>query len=150
VRRTPRRARQRREADMAATNAEFLGLPQEQRHALEARLWDFDRAWGEGLLAARARALPADQPWRRPLLVEMVKIDLERRWQRGRGRRVEDYLRESPELGTAQTVPADLLQAEYEVRRQFGEPADLDDVARRFPERADELRRLVEQVATAV
>src|SRR5262245_36518270 len=105
---------------MAATNADFLRIASDERRALEERLVEFDRAWGEGLLAAAARELPAE-PWRRAVLVEMVKIDLERRWQRGSRRLVDDYLREFPELGTAETAPADLLQAEYEVREQFGE-----------------------------
>src|SRR5207248_387716 len=50
-----------------------------------------------------------------------------------------------PELGTPDTVPADLLQAECEVRQQFGDSAALADLERRFPRRAQELRRLLEQ-----
>ena len=75
----------------------------------------------------------------------MVKIDLERQWQRGRQVSLESYLKEFPELGSPADVSADLIQAEYEVRRQFGAPAALEDYLRRFPHQAGELARLIAQ-----
>jgi predicted Ser/Thr protein kinase len=128
---------------MAARNTKFLELADTDRQALEAWLIEFDQGWREGCLADRVRVLPPDCPWRGAALLEMVKIDLERQWQRERRVHVESYLKDYPELGTAETVPADLLQAEYEVRRQFGAPADLEEFAQRFPRQVDELRRLV-------
>src|SRR5262249_1822023 len=82
---------------------------------LEAWLVDFDCRWAPGHLRARLLLLPAEAPWRRHALVEMVKIDLERRWQHGERVGLADYLRDFPEL---ETLPADLLLAEGEVRRQ--------------------------------
>src|SRR5262249_30201971 len=40
---------------------------------------------------------------------------------------------------------ADLLQAEYEARQRHGADSTLGGFARRFPRRAEELRRLLEQ-----
>src|SRR5262249_55954510 len=98
------------------------------------------------LLAQRVQNLPpAGTPWRFPALVEMVKIDLERQWQRGHRPDLEKYLQTYPELGDSATAPVDLLQAEYEVRQQFGPGPDLAAYARRFPRQAEELCRLVEQ-----
>jgi hypothetical protein len=133
---------------MAVTNPQVWDLSDEQRAQLEGWLVDFERTWDEGRLAARVRELPAG-PLRFPALVELVKIDLERSWQRGRQIAVESYLRDYPELGTPDSVPADLLQAEHEARRQHGMDPSLSEFAARFPRRAEDLRRLLEQGDTA-
>jgi predicted Ser/Thr protein kinase len=99
-------------------------LNREQQEQLEGWLIDFDCRWSPEQLCVRVPALPADAPWRLPALIEMVKIDLERRWQCGERVGLADYLRDYPELGSAQTVGADLIRAEYDVRRQFGETVD--------------------------
>src|SRR5205085_2607722 len=52
-----------------------------------------------------------------------IKIDLERNWQRGRHLSLTDYAARYPELGPAGALPPDLLLAEEEVCRQFGEVA---------------------------
>src|SRR4051794_30757750 len=131
---------------MAATNTKVWALPEDQRHLLESWLVDFDQSWDEGRLSARAGTLPpTGNPLRLPALIEMVKIDLERNWQGGRRVGIEAYLQRFPELGTPRNVPVDLLQAEYEVRQQFGDSASLTDLERRFPERAAQLHRLLEE-----
>jgi WD40 repeat protein len=94
---------------------------------LETWLAEFEEGWDEHCLAARVERLPPPgQPLRLPALIELVKIDLERNWQRGRYRSLSDYLARYPELGPAEALPADLLLTEEEVCRQFGEvPATL-------------------------
>src|SRR5262245_18897596 len=130
---------------MALPNPSLLNLAAEDGRRLETWLVDFDQTWQEDLLARRVQDLPpAGTPWRFPALVEMVKIDLERQWQRGHRPDLEKYLQTYPELGDSATAPVDLLQAEYEVRQQFGPSPDLADYARRFPRRAEQLGRLVE------
>jgi hypothetical protein len=129
---------------MAATDAHLAELSDNQRQVLETWLVEFDLSWDEGRLALWLRRLPPrGDGLRRPALVEMVKIDLERRWQRGQRARLEAYAKALPELGAPDRLPADLLLAEYEARQQCGAPADLAEFARRFPRQADELRRLV-------
>src|SRR5947209_8768519 len=119
---------------MATSEAHLAALTDEQRLLLEAWLVDFDLSWDESQLGSWARRLPPPgDPLRRPALVEMVKIDLEHRWQRGRRARLEGYLKALPELGAAADLPADLLLAEYEARGQCGAAADLAEFARRFP-----------------
>ncbi len=125
--------------DPEATSA---GLSGAELHRLESLLVEFDKGWDENRLAAAARQLAPTDPLRLPALVGMVKVDLERRWQRGRKATVEGYLKAFPELGTPETV-AGLLVAEYQARHQFGDKPGPDDYARRFPQRADELRRLL-------
>jgi hypothetical protein len=119
-------------------------LSDQDREALESRLVEFDRSWSEDRLAEEARRLPPpDSAVRLPALVELVKIDLERQWQRGRRPRVEDYLQRYPELGNPDTAPPDLLWTEYQVREQFDTAADLSDFSRRFPRQAAALRQLL-------
>src|SRR5688572_6316390 len=120
---------------MAVTNAAVRDLGDRQREQLEEWLVKFEQTWAEGCVAEHVRRLPPEGTLRFAALVEMVKIDLERNWQRGRRVAVESYLRDFPELGTTDTVPADLLQAEYEVRRQHGEDVEPAAFAERFPRR---------------
>src|SRR5262249_3751874 len=135
--------------DMAMTNTRVWALSEDHRQQLEAWLVDFDQAWDEDRLPARLAELPPGHPLRLPALIEMAKIDLEHRWQRGRREGVEDSLRRFPELGTSGTVSVDLLQAEYEIRQHLGDPAALTDLERRFPTQAGALRQLVEQGSVA-
>jgi hypothetical protein len=125
---------------MAATNEQMWLLADEQRQALESWLVEFDRSWHEGRLAERASTLPRDGPLRLPALVEMVKIDLERQWQRGARPTLEGYLAAYTELGGPDGVPLDLIQTEYEVRLQFGDTVQVEEYARRFPRRAEAVR----------
>src|SRR5262249_24965525 len=106
--------------EMAAGDALLDGLTAEERGRLEAALVEVGLAWDEGQLGARLNAFPPGTPLRRAALVELVKVDLERQWQRGRRPALAVYLRDYPELGTAATLPAGLIRAEYEVRCQFG------------------------------
>jgi predicted Ser/Thr protein kinase len=131
---------------MTVADPHLADLSDDERGVLEAWLVDFDRSWGGRGLRFWVRKLPpAGERLRRAALVEMVKIDLEHRWQRGRPTRLEAYVKAVPELGPPACLPADLILAEYEARRESGAPADLAEFAKRFPRQAEELRRLVER-----
>jgi len=130
---------------MAAMNPRLADLSNDDRQVLESWLVEFDQGWDEGLLAKRLDQIPPGSSWRLPALAGMVKIDLQRQWRRGRQVSLESYLEEFPELGSPGDVSADLIQAEYEVRRQFGAPLTLEDYLRRFPHQAGELARLIAQ-----
>jgi hypothetical protein len=130
---------------MAPAEPHLAVLSDEHRRILEAWLVEFDESWEESRLAAWMRKLP--QPGNRlrlPLLIEMIKIDLERRWEHGKRVSLESYLKRLPELGTPGNVPADLILAECKVRQQFGASVDLTVLAKRFPGRAEEVQRLAQ------
>ena len=119
-----------------------VNLSDADRRVLEDWRQEFDRAWEPQLLAGRVRQLPPPgDPLRLLLLAELLKIDLRHHWHDGRRVRVESYLSAYPELGTADTVSVDLIQAEVEARRQRGETPDLTKFAARFPRQFEELRR---------
>ncbi len=112
-------------------------LSAEDRSRLDNLLLKFDKSWGEKRLPAALRQLPADDPLRRPALLEMIKIDLEHRRKAGQKVRLEAYVKSFPELGAADDLPVDLIFAEYQVRRQFGTTANLADYAQRFPRQVE-------------
>jgi len=82
-----------------------------------------------------------EPPERAALLHELIKIDLEYRWQRGERRRIEEYAAEFPELGGAATMPIDLIVQEMRVREFHGCSPPEAELAARFPGRAAELYR---------
>jgi predicted Ser/Thr protein kinase len=121
-------------------------LTDSQRETLEDWLIAFDTQWREDTLDQWVAArLPQQHPLRLPALAEMVHVDLERQWQRGKRPSLEAYLDRFPELGSSESVSALLVLAEYQVRRQFTGPVELDDFSRRFPRQFDELVQLVER-----
>jgi predicted Ser/Thr protein kinase len=104
-----------------------------QDPAVKTWLNEFEAAWDEGRLTARAAELPPPgHPNRLPLLTGMVGIDLRRRWRCGKPVALESYLTTYPELGTPRTASLDLLHAEYAARLECGAPADVAEFARRF------------------
>ena len=129
---------------MPTMNPLLSGLSATDRQRVEALLVEFDRGWEPGLLASRADQLPREGSLRAAVLAEMVKIDLERRWQRGAAKPLEEYLAEFPELGTVESAPTELIFAEYRARRGTPNPGKLSDYTRRFPRQADDLMALAE------
>jgi serine/threonine protein kinase len=87
---------------------------------------------------------PAD-PLRPAALRELIKTDLEIRWRRGQPAVLERYLGEFPELGPVTAPPAELIFEEYRVRQLHGDQPSMDTYKARFPDRFEELRRLVEE-----
>jgi tetratricopeptide (TPR) repeat protein/predicted Ser/Thr protein kinase len=124
----------------APSSASYLS--DADRRLLESWRMEFERSWDPQRLGARVQQLPPPGDQLRPLLLtELVKIDLRHHWQEGRRVRLESYLKAYPELGTPEAVAVDLIQAEFEARRQKGETPDLAKFAARFPRQFEELRR---------
>ena len=69
---------------------------------------------------------------RRLAMIELVNVEMERRWKNNQGRPVEDYLKEFPELADSETVLA-LYQAEFALRKRFGETPSEAEFRTRFP-----------------
>jgi serine/threonine protein kinase len=118
-------------------------------------VWDDLRQYLEAFLAAwessqgppELRAyLPGEPPALRQIaLVELIKIDLEFRWQTGGcPKRVEEYAEEFPELSGEFGLPCDLIYEEYHVRQRSDAPPTVQEYRDRFPDQAASLVRLLD------
>jgi hypothetical protein len=127
---------------MVPSHPSLLDLAPDNRQAVEAWLAEFDESWEPGRLSRQVRLLPPlGDPARYPVLVELVQLDLRKRWERGMYQTVESYLITYPELGSPDTIPPSLVQAEYEVRKLRDGAAAAADMASRFPRQMAELCR---------
>ncbi len=103
-------------------------------------------AWqGENLPPDLAQFPPAEPlHLRRLVLVELIKIDLEYRWQHHElPKQVEEYVEEFPELAQDGEVPCDLIYEEFHIRRQIENPPKPEDYFSRFPKQSEQLRRMM-------
>jgi hypothetical protein len=113
-------------------------------------------AWEQHFAGAKTEPrlsdfLPADNPaLAKGILPELVKVDLEYRWQYNRGpRRVEEYAADYPTLGPVSELPVDLIHEELQVRMQAGDKVTEAEIRRRFPKQATTLCNLVGGMAVA-
>jgi hypothetical protein len=106
------------------------------------QLADFVHAWQEDADAPQLHNfLPAEPPELRQFtLVELIKLDLEYRWQSGLRKTLPDYIAEFPELGSS--PPADLIHEEYLVRKRAGDEVSWEEYRTLYPDRMQELTRL--------
>ena len=97
-------------------------------------------------LAKLVEDLPTSE--RLPILHELIKADLEYRWQDRRAPEyLEFYLSELPELGGADQLPVDLIYEEVQIRLQIGDQVSFPTVAERFPTQAPKLAVLMGTIA---
>ena len=75
------------------------------------------------------------------LLVELVKIDLEQRWQSGLRKLIEDYAVEIPEL--KECIAPQLILEEFRARRLAGDAVDSSEYFNRFPVQRVAFERLL-------
>ncbi len=89
--------------------------------------------------------LPAEPPGLRRLgLIELVKLDMENRWDRGERRLLESYVETFPELSVDGLLPQDLIYEEQHIRKQNGDAIEPGEYERRFPQQAKDLVKLLE------
>jgi len=75
---------------------------------------------------------PADHPLRRQVLGELVRIDLEYGWRRGRPHALEHYQKRFPELRTDRAILQEIAFEEYRLRRMAGENPSPRDYEQRL------------------
>lgn len=119
---------------------------------IEKLLYEFDHAWQRGPAPRIEDLLQGQTRDRRPVLEELVKIDLEYRWRRaasGNGGAagalparpcLEDYVARYAELGRLEALAPELIAAEYRVRQRWGDRPARSDYAARFPGKGPELQ----------
>jgi len=123
---------------------------------IEALVADFEQAWRGGCPPALADFLPREVAKRREALLALVPVDLEYRWKLAnsldsvagsldstlapkpggglsRRPRIEEYLREFPELAPIGELPLELVAVEYRARHRWGDRPPRTDPTARFP-----------------
>jgi serine/threonine protein kinase len=103
-------------------------------------------AWqGDDLPPDLNQFLPGEPAALRQLVLkELVKIDLEYRWQHhDMPKQVEEYLEEFPDLAEDGEVPCDLIYEEFHIRRQCEDPPSLEEYYTRFPNQSKRLQRMM-------
>ncbi len=120
-------------------------------------LWDLIAVKVDEFVAAWEATAPDDAPpslrgvlqgvavtEQLPVLWELIKIDLEFRWQDERAPEcLEFYLSLFPEIGSVDVFPPHLIYEEVKIRGQFAGEVDLAELPRRFPRQADALQALL-------
>jgi non-specific serine/threonine protein kinase/serine/threonine-protein kinase len=109
----------------------------------------FEDAWQRGERPALSEYLPAEEPCRRAVLVELIHIDLERRLKAGEPRRLESYLADFPELAADTPALLQLLRWEYTLRRRAEPGLTPAEFVNRFPHLAAELAACLRDAAPA-
>jgi predicted ATPase len=107
--------------------------------ALKDAVRRFEHALSQGYRPAIEDYLPAADPLRSRLLIELVHIDLELRLKAGDAARVEDYLARHPVLASDRAAALELIAAEHELRRRREPGLTLDEYFQRFPQYRAEL-----------
>jgi predicted ATPase len=129
--------------------SEPVPLRAEDWQALKDAVRRFEHAWRQAARPAIDDCLPADEPLRGRVLVELVHLDLELRLKAGESARVEDYLARYPELAGDQAVTLGLLAAEYELRGRREPGLGPDEYLARFPHYRAELGQRLAPVTIA-
>ncbi|MAR08711.1 MAG: serine/threonine protein kinase [Blastopirellula sp.] len=115
---------------------------------------DFVAAWeADDEVPSLADIVPQEPlVTRRLALGELIKIDLEYRWNRQAYKRIEDYVAEFPELRDDSGVPCDLICEEYQIRKVSGEDVKPAEYCDRFPDEWPQVERLlgIQSVAATV
>lgn len=93
----------------------------------------FELAWTADTVPEIANFLPvAEHPRFRETLLELVRVDLELRWQHGCAKTIDDYRREFPELFDDLESLSQVAFEEFRARRQTGELVTVGEYASRF------------------
>jgi formylglycine-generating enzyme required for sulfatase activity/tRNA A-37 threonylcarbamoyl transferase component Bud32 len=121
-------------------------LNSSQWNRLQERLDALEKAWKKGDAVDWLQFVPAlGSSTRTATLYEVIKTDLQCRWQNGQGVVLDYYLDKLPEeLGNRGALPASLIHWEFHVRQTLGDRPPIEQYHARFPAQFAELQKLVE------
>ena len=130
--------------------------------AIENVLESFEDAWRESTYPSiREFVLSPVSSESNALLFDLVKIDIDRRYERAfsadceqetetastaKTPRLTWYAEQFPELGSIDDWPTDVIAVEYRVRKEFGFNPSFDEYREQFPGRCEELKIAIEAV----
>lgn len=113
-------------------------LTHDEFTAISNAVHEFEALWQQTRNPAIEPFLPAaGDPLRLRLLIELLRIDQEHRWERGEHRLLEQYLQDWPELASQPAAIQELLDAECLTRFCLEDSPTRDELRQRFPQFAD-------------
>jgi eukaryotic-like serine/threonine-protein kinase len=116
---------------------------------LDDFIQSYESAWADGEPADLKTFLPdSDNPLYIPVLREVVRIDLEYKWDRGRPQPLEEYRSSYPELFLDREALGAITFEEYRLRLQGGEDPKPDEYASRYAVDVSSWPRLSQAGAT--
>ena len=126
--------------DNKAQDTPAIDLDQRLWPAVEGAVQQLEERWLAGEPATISEYLPGlESPFRRRVLLELIKVDQEFRWKGVEPKLTEAYLREWPDLGTEPEVICELLEAECLTRAVLGQLPTPEELTERFPDLADQI-----------
>jgi len=127
---------------MSSAFKDGSGLNSDDWRKREQILRQFEADGGSGKPPVIEEYLPAGEPPRRAVLVELVHTELELRLKDGQKARVEQYLVRFPELESVPATKLELITAELKLRWRLEPGLALDEFLTRFPQYDAELRSI--------
>ena len=116
----------------------YDALTHDEFTAISNAVHEFEALWRQTRNPAIEPFLPDEgDPLRLRLLIELVRIDQEHRWQRGEHQLLEQYLADWPELTSQPAAIQELLDAECLTRFCLEDSPTRDELRQRFPQFAD-------------
>jgi hypothetical protein len=114
---------------------DFVELDDAGWACLDDAVKRLNESWRTGAAADLARLVPPPtDPLHAPILVKLIAIDQEFRWQSGQPQGLESYLNEWPELRGRPEALVELLSAECLTRAMLGLPPTKAELDSRFPD----------------
>lgn len=139
-------------------NDEQNRLPQSEE--LESLFEEFESAWVKTPYPdirsyLDEHSTQGSTEFRTTILVELIQIDLERRWKTDAEvpvdsplpaqPKITDYTAAFPEIGSVDDVPVELLAFEFRVRQLWGDSPEISEFVAQFPNRGDALQSACEK-----
>jgi len=103
--------------------------------AISDAIWQLEHSWQTRSGADLVDYVPAPgDPLRQRVLVELVKIDQERRWEAGEKKMLEAYVDDWPELADQRDTLTELLETECVTRAATDTVPGAEEIESRFPD----------------
>ncbi|MCI0681411.1 MAG: protein kinase [Gemmataceae bacterium] len=126
---------------------DFSQLSPQDWEDFQTCVGNFERAWSENPESIKiADYLPAfNSSFRHTVLYELVKIDLGHRWESDKALPLDWYLEHYTELGSRETVSAELVFEEVRNKHKHGMPIKLETYQKNYPHQFPKLKQLIDQ-----
>ena len=112
----------------------LAAIDDRQWATISEAIWQLENSWhADSPIEVSDLVPPSEDPMRPRVLVELIKVDQEHRWEAGDRKMLETYLDEWAELAGKPELVTELLEAECETRATTDTLPTPDEIRSRFP-----------------